>query len=54
MNPLFAGIQANDSKDLVLFMLETIHNELNKPNNNQINEIGIQNQYDYETTFNLL
>ena len=30
MNPLFAGIQANDSKDLVLFLLETMHNELNK------------------------
>ena len=56
MNPLFAGIQANDSKDLVLFMLETIHNELNEPNNNnQINGIQNQNQnqYDYETTFNL-
>ena len=54
MNPLFAGVQANDSKDLVLFMLETIHNELNKPNNNnQINGIQKQNQYDYETTFNL-
>ena len=54
MNPLFAGIQANDSKDLVLFILETMHNELNKPKNmNKINEILIQNQYDYETTFNL-
>ena len=54
MNPLFAGIQANDSKDLVLFILETMHNELNEPKNkNQINEITIQNQYDYETTFKL-
>jgi len=49
MNPLFAGIQANDSKDLVLFMLETIHNELNEPNNNnQINGIQNQNQNQYE------
>ena len=32
MNSLFAGIQANDSKDLVLFLLETMHNELNKAN----------------------
>ena len=54
MNPLFAGIQANDSKDLVLFILETMHNELNEPKNmNEINEITIQNQYDYETTFKL-
>ena len=30
MNLLFAGIRANDSKDLVLFLMETIHNELNK------------------------
>ena len=32
MNPLFKGIQANDSKDLILFLLETMYNELNKPN----------------------
>ena len=31
MNPLFKGIQANDSKDLILFLLETMHNELNIP-----------------------
>ena len=30
MNPLFQGIAANDSKDLILFILETIHNELNQ------------------------
>ena len=30
MNPLFAGIAANDSKDLINFILETLHNELNK------------------------
>ena len=30
MNPLFQGIQANDSKDLILFIYETIHNEINK------------------------
>ena len=29
MNPLFKGIAANDSKDLILFILETMHNELN-------------------------
>ena len=28
MNPLFAGIQANDSKDLILFLLEKMDNEL--------------------------
>ena len=55
MNPLFAGIQANDSKDLVLFLMETLHNELNTPVkkdiSNQSNQIV--NQNDYETTFKL-
>jgi len=34
MNPLFKGIAANDPKDLILFLLEKMHNELNKPINN--------------------
>ena len=34
MNPLFKGVQANDSKDLILFLLETMHNELNIPLSN--------------------
>jgi len=29
MNPLFKGIQANDSKDLILFLYENMHRELN-------------------------
>ena len=38
-NPLFAGIQANDSKDLINFLLEKFHQELNiqKPNINNAN-----------------
>ena len=36
MNPLFKGIQANDSKDLILFIFETIHNELNNPSENPV------------------
>ena len=31
MNPLFQGIAANDSKDLIIFLYETMHEELNKP-----------------------
>ena len=42
MNPLFQGIQANDSKDLVLFIYETIHNELNNPSQNP-DQINLQN-----------
>ena len=34
MNPLFKGIAANDPKDLILFLLESMHKELNNPPNN--------------------
>ena len=54
MNSLFAGVQANDSKDLVLFLMETIHNELNKPKKNLLpKKLSLVNQYNYEITFNL-
>ena len=55
MNPLFEGAQANDSKDLVNFIVMTLHEELNKaspkmdvPKNNnmfinQTNEIEVFN-----------
>ena len=33
-NSLFAGISANDSKDLINFLLERFHQELNKKKNN--------------------
>ena len=36
MNPLFKGIQANDSKDLINFILQELHIELNKAKSNQI------------------
>ena len=31
MNPLFKGIAANDSKDLIIFLYENIHREINNP-----------------------
>ena len=34
-NPLFAGIAANDSKDLINFLLERFHQELNTENPNK-------------------
>ena len=42
MNPLFKGVAANDPKDLILFLLENMHKELNshkknKDNNNNFN-----------------
>ena len=53
MNPLFQGVQANDSKDLIIFLMEKMHNELNIPLNNlnlQQNNAMI-NQYDYKESF---
>ena len=38
MNPLFKGVQANHAKDLVDFILETLHTELNRPRKQNINE----------------
>ena len=35
-NPLFKGIQANDSKDLIICLYETWHNIYNKPQDKQV------------------
>ena len=45
-NPLFAGIQANDSKDLINFLIERFHQELNivKQQNNINNNANMQDQ----------
>ena len=40
-NPLFQGIQANDSKDLINFLLERLHLELNEPIKDQNNNMNI-------------
>ena len=44
-NPLFQGIQANDSKDLINFLLEEMNGELQHLNNNN-------NMNDYFDSFN--
>ena len=51
MNPLFKGIQANDTKDLILFILETIHNELNEINNSINGNNNFANPLDYNSVF---
>ena len=50
-NPLFAGIQANDSKDLINFLLERFHQELNsnemkvqQNNNTLVNQVDQLNE----------
>ena len=45
MNPLFKEGQANDAKDFIIFVLESLHIELRKPNNNIVINYPI-NQYD--------
>ena len=44
MNPLFRGVSANDPKDLVLFILHTLNDELNNAPNIQINNNSANNQ----------
>ena len=48
-NPLFAGVQANDSKDLINFLLERFHQELNNPKPNKNNNVDV-NQMDENQT----
>ena len=54
LNPLFQGVAANDSKDLVNFVLEQLHSELNKNKyNNNINNNNIFiNQNDEQNVLN--
>ena len=44
LNPLFQGVAANDSKDLVNFIIMTLHTELNPASNDNTNYIQEQNQ----------
>ena len=37
MNPLFDGVSPNDSKELLIFCLETLHKELIKAKNVNLN-----------------
>jgi len=56
-NTLFAGVTANDSKDLINFLLERLHNELNivnKNNNSTNNNVINQNdQLNEEKIFSI-
>ena len=44
LNPLFIGVKANDSKDLIIFFYETLHNELNHPESNNTILNNLKNQ----------
>ena len=43
MNDLFKGVQANDSKDLVNFIIMTLHEELNRAVKNRVNNDNFVN-----------
>ena len=45
MNPLFKGVQANDAKDLINFIIMTLHEELNERQENQ-NESNLNSNID--------
>ena len=54
-NPLFAGINANDSKDLINFLIERFHQELNEvktKTNNTNDNINIQDQTNEQLMLN--
>ena len=52
MNPLFKGVAANDSKDLVNFILQQLHSELNSiKNNNKIKNYNNIDQKDEKFMF---
>ena len=48
---MFKGIQETDAKDLILFILETIHNELNLVNSNINGNNILLNPLDYNSVF---
>ena len=52
-NPLFKGIAACDSKDLIQFLLERFHNELNIIDNNFNNDYTQNDQLDEQKMINL-
>ena len=54
LNPLFEGIQANDAKDLVNFLIMTLHSELNKVDPNQNLDDNNQNIFNDQSNKELM
>ena len=52
MNPLFSGVAANDPKDLILFLLETMHKELNTAKKEKKDNNYIINTNNFDEVFN--
>ena len=55
MNPLFEGVQANDAKDLVSFILQELHSELNQPENKvDYNSFNVDQYNERQMFFNFI
>ena len=52
MNKLFAGIAANDAKDLILFIIQTMHIELNNPPNNFEDTNNVPDERKFDEIYN--
>ena len=52
MNPLFQGVKANDSKDLVNFIIMRLHEELNEGEKIKNNNYGVPSQEDEIGSYN--
>jgi ubiquitin C-terminal hydrolase len=52
MNPLFKGVQAIDSKDLLIFLLENMHKELNRVKNVKKYEDDNADKYNFYNSLN--
>ena len=50
-NPQFKAFEANDSKDLILYLLQTLHEEMNYFGNKKIRLNYYPNQYDMFNTY---
>ena len=50
-NSQFKKFEANDSKDLILYLMQTMHEELNYFGGNNSNNLARPNQYDKISTF---
>jgi ubiquitin C-terminal hydrolase len=50
-NPQFKKFEANDSKDLILYLMQTMHEELNYFGGNPSTNLSRPNQYDKVNTF---
>ena len=52
MNPLFKGVAANDPKDLILFLLENMHRELNIHKKNKDNNNCVKDYSNFYEVYN--